>query len=188
MSNFAIISIDSVVRINDTEFKISEYLDHAGKVYDATKKLHSKMLTNWNEIGVILINIKSAFGDNLKGFGAAVQGSPLGKMSRQDRTAAIKIASNWTKVQTLNKDGALDNLGLSAIVKRLDKAEGKGGAGVRKMDQVASPKGDVAAPQPKAVYQTEADLAAFVLKQISTNGLDRAAFIKALTALCKKGA
>jgi hypothetical protein len=188
MSNLAIISIDSVVRINDTEFKISEYLDHAGKVYDATKKLHSKLLTNWNEIGVILINIKSAFGDNLKGFGVAVQGSPLGKMARQDRTAAIKIASNWTKVQTLNKDGALDNLGLSAIVKRLDKAEGKGGAGVRKMDQTASPKGDEAAPQPKAVYQTEADLAAFVLEQISTNGLDRAAFIKALTALCKKGA
>jgi hypothetical protein len=107
-------------------------------------------------------------------------------MSRQDRSDAMFLATNWTKVQKLNQNGALDTLGVSAIRKRLKVAEGKAsGAGVRKMDQKTSePKAD-AAPKAEAKapkVKDEAELADLVWTLIADNGLDFAVFTKALVA------
>jgi hypothetical protein len=111
-------------------------------------------------------------------------------MSRQDRSDAMFLASNWTKVQKLNTNGVLDTLGVSAIRKRLKAAEGKAsGAGVRKEDQkAASPKGEgkaeaVVAPK----VQTEEELAGHVMALLKENGLDFTKFAKALATL-RKGA
>jgi len=137
--------------------------------------------------------LQSLFGDNKVAFGKYLEGSDLGQMSRQDRSDAMFLAANWTKVQQMNKSGALDTLGVSAIRKRLKAAEGKGsnGAGKRKEDQAVSPKGETegdAAPKAKPLaVQNEAELAAMVMQIIVDNKFNMTVFAKALAEL-RKGA
>jgi hypothetical protein len=194
MANIANVQIasDATVKVGTKSFKIADAVAHAVAIYDAMWLLQSQQLDNFKEIGSILIGLQTLFGDNKSAFGKFLEGSDLGQMSRQDRSDAMFIAANWTKVQKLNKDGVLDTLGVSAIRKRLKAAEGKAsGAGVRKADQKAgSPKGegkgDVVAvePKPKAL-QTEEELADHVLLLLKENGLDFFKFAKALTAKVK---
>ena len=192
MANIANVQIaaDATVKVGKKSFSISDAVKHAAAVYDNLWLLQATMLDGYREIGEILLGLQSLFGDNKVAFGKFLEGSELGAMSRQDRSDAMFLASNWTKVQKLNKSGALDTLGVSAIRKRLKVAEGKAsGAGVRKADQkVASPKGEteaVVAVEPKV--QTEEELAAHVMAMLQSNGLDFTKFAKALATL-RKGA
>jgi hypothetical protein len=154
--------------------------------------MQEQMLDHYREIGTILLGLQALFADNRKAFGQYLAGTDLGSMSFQDRSDAMFLAANWTKVQKLNKDGALDTLGVSAIRKRIKAAEGKAsnGAGKRKMDQNVSPKGEgEAAPKAEAKapkVQNETELADLVWTLIADNGLDFAAFTKALMAKRKK--
>ena len=189
MANIANVTIasDATVKVGKKSFSISDAVKHAAAVYDNLWLLQATMLDSYREIGEILLGLQSLFGDNRVAFGKFLEGSELGAMSRQDRSDAMFLASNWAKVQKLNKSGALDTLGVSAIRKRLKAAEGKG-AGVRKADQkAASPKGEsteaVAAPK----VQTEEELAAHVMAMLQSNGLDFTKFAKALATL-RKGA
>lgn len=194
MANIANITIasDATVKVGKKSFKLDDAVKHAVAIYDAMWLLQSQMLDNYREIGEILLGLQSLFADNKTAFGKFLEGSDLGQMSRQDRSDAMFLAANWTKVQKLNVNGTLDTLGVSAIRKRLKAAEGKAtGAGVRKADQKAgSPKGegngDVVAvePKPKAL-QTEEELADHVLLLLKENGLDFFKFAKALTAKVK---
>ena len=195
MSNIANVQIasDATVKVGKTSYTLDAAVKHASSVYDAMWLVQEQMLDHYREIGTILIGIQSLFGGNDKAFGKFLAGSDLGAMSRQDRSDAMFLASNWTKVQKLNTAGALDTLGVSAIRKRLKAAEGKAnGAGVRKADQKsASPKGGDVAAEAQAVavpsVKTEADLADLVWTLIADNGLDFAVFAKALAAK-RKGA
>lgn len=190
MANIAnvVISSDSVVMVGKKKFTLDAAVKHAVAVYDAMWLLQEQMLGHYKEIGEILLGLQSLFGDNKVAFGKYLEGSDLGQMSRQDRSDAMFLASNWTKVQQLNKNGALDTLGVSAIRKRLKAAEGKAsGAGKRKEDQVASPKGEGeaegSAPKAKPLaVQTEAELAAMVMQIIVDNNFSMAVFAKALVA------
>jgi len=190
MANIANVQIaaDATVKVGKKSFSISDAVKHAAAVYDNLWLLQATMLDGYREIGEILLGLQSLFGDNKVAFGKFLEGSELGAMSRQDRSDAMFLASNWTKVQKMNKSGALDTLGVSAIRKRLKVAEGKG-AGVRKADQKASPKGEgteaVVAIEPKV--QTEEELAAHVMAMLQSNGLDFTKFAKALATL-RKGA
>lgn len=193
MSNIANVQIasDATVKVGKTSYTLDAAVKHASSVYDAMWLVQEQMLDHYREIGNILIGIQSLFGGNDKAFGKFLAGSDLGAMSRQDRSDAMFLASNWTKVQKLNTAGALDTLGVSAIRKRLKAAEGKAsGAGVRKADQKAAPKGEAGA-EPKAEVvpsvKTEAELADMVWTLIADNGLDFAVFAKALAAK-RKGA
>jgi hypothetical protein len=191
MSNIANVQIasDATVKVGKTSYTLDAAVKHASSVYDAMWLVQEQMLDHYREIGNILIGIQSLFGGNDKSFGQFLAGSDLGAMSRQDRSDAMFLASNWTKVQKLNKAGALDTLGVSAIRKRLKAAEGKAsGAGVRKADQKAAPKGK-AETEASVVpsVKTEADLAEMVWTLIADNGLDFAVFAKALAAK-RKGA
>ena len=192
MANIANVTIasDATVKVGKKSFTISDAVKHAAAVYDNLWLMQASMLDSYKEIGEILLGLQSLFGDNKVAFGKFLEGSELGAMSRQDRSDAMFLASNWTKVQKLNKAGALDTLGVSAIRKRLKAAEGKAsGAGVRKADQKASPKGEgteaVVAVEPKV--QTEEELAAHVMALLQSNGLDFTKFAKALATL-RKGA
>ena len=194
MSNIANVQIasDATVKVGKTSYTLDAAVKHASSVYDAMWLVQEQMLDHYREIGNILIGIQSLFGGNDKAFGKFLAGSDLGAMSRQDRSDAMFLASNWTKVQKLNTAGALDTLGVSAIRKRLKAAEGKAnGAGVRKADQKAtSPKGKAEADVEASVVpsvKTEADLADLVWTLIAENGLDFAVFAKALAAK-RKGA
>lgn len=192
MANIANVTIasDATVKVGKKSFKLDDAVKHAVAIYDSMWLLQSQMLDNYREIGEILLGLQSLFGDNDKTYGKFLAGSPLGAMSRQDRSDAMFIAANWTKVQKLNTNGILDTLGVSAIRKRLKAAEGKAsGAGVRKADQKASPKGEgteaVAAVETK--FQTEEEFAAYVMAMLKSNGLDFNLFAKTLATL-RKGA
>lgn len=190
MSNIAnvVIAADATVKVGKKSFTIAEAIKHASAVYDTMWLAQEQMLEHYREIGTILLGLQTLFADNRKAFGQYLAGTDLASMSTQDRSDAMFLAANWTKVQKLNKTGALDTLGVSAIRKRLKAAEGKAsnGAGVRKMDQKASPKGEgEAAPKAEAKapkVQNEAELADLVWTLIADNGLDFAAFTKALMA------
>lgn len=189
MANIAnvVIASDSVVMVGKKKFTLDAAVKHAVAVYDAMWLLQEKQLGHYKEIGEILLGLQSLFGDNKVAFGKYLEGSDLGQMSRQDRSDAMFLAANWTKVQKLNQNGALDTLGVSAIRKRLKAAEGKAsGAGVRKADQKSSPKGEAAAEpkaEPKAPkVKDEAELADLVWTLIADNNLDFAVFTKALIA------
>lgn len=193
MANIAnvVIASDSVVMVGKKKFTLDAAVKHAVAVYDAMWLLQEKQLGHYKEIGEILLGLQSLFGDNKVAFGKYLEGSDLGQMSRQDRSDAMFLAANWTKVQQMNKSGALDTLGVSAIRKRLKAAEGKvsNGAGKRKEDQAVSPKGE-AEGDPKAkplTVQNEAELAAHVMDILKDNGLDFVKFAKALAEL-RKGA
>lgn len=195
MANIAnvVIASDSVVMVVKKKFTLDAAVKHAVAVYDAMWLLQEKQLGHYKEIGEILLGLQSLFGDNKVAFGKYLEGSDLGQMSRQDRSDAMFLAANWTKVQQMNKSGALDTLGVSAIRKRLKAAEGKGsnGAGKRKGDQVTSPKGETegdAAPKAKPLaIQNEAELAAHVMTILKDSGMDFVKFAKALAEL-RKGA
>ena len=189
MANIAnvVIASDTVVMVGKKKFTLDAAVKHAVAVYDAMWLLQEKQLGHYKEIGEILLGLQSLFGDNKVAFGKYLEGSDLGQMSRQDRSDAMFLAANWTKVQKLNQNGALDTLGVSAIRKRLKAAEGKvSGAGVRKADQKSSPKGEAAAEpkaEPKAPkVKDEAELADLVWTLIADNNLDFAVFTKALVA------
>jgi hypothetical protein len=193
MSNIAnvVIAADATVKVGKKSFTIAEAIKHASAVYDTMWLMQEQMLDHYREIGTILLGLQALFADNRKAFGQYLAGTDLGSMSFQDRSDAMFLAANWTKVQKLNKDGALDTLGVSAIRKRIKAAEGKAsnGAGVRKMDQKsAEPKAEVApkaeAKAPKV--QNETELADLVWTLIADNNLDFAAFTKALMAKRKK--
>lgn len=189
MSNIAnvVIAADATVKVGKKSFTIAEAIKHASSIYDTMWLMQEQMLDHYREIGTILIGLQTLFGDNKVAFGKFLEGSDLGQMSRQDRSDAMFLAANWTKVQKLNQNGALDTLGVSAIRKRLKVAEGKvSGAGVRKADQKSSPKGEAAA-EPKAEtkapkVKNEAELADLVWTLIADNNLDFAVFTKALVA------
>jgi hypothetical protein len=190
MSNIAnvVIAADATVKVGKKSFTIAEAIKHASAVYDTMWLMQEQMLDHYREIGTILLGLQALFADNRKAFGQYLAGTDLGSMSFQDRSDAMFLAANWTKVQKLNKDGALDTLGVSAIRKRIKAAEGKAsnGAGKRKMDQNVSPKGEgEAAPKAEAKapkVQNETELADLVWTLIADNGLDCAAFTKALMA------
>ena len=189
MANIAnvVIASDCVVMVGKKKFTLDAAVKHAVAVYDAMWLLQEKQLGHYKDIGEILLGLQSLFGDNKVAFGKYLEGSDLGQMSRQDRSDAMFLAANWTKVQKLNQNGALDTLGVSAIRKRLKAAEGKAsGAGVRKADQKSSPKGEAAAEpkaEPKAPkVKDEAELADLVWTLIADNNLDFAVFTKALVA------
>jgi hypothetical protein len=195
MSNIAnvVIAADATVKVGKKSFTIAEAIKHASAVYDTMWLMQEQMLDHYREIGTILLGLQALFADNRKAFGQYLAGTDLGSMSFQDRSDAMFLAANWTKVQKLNKDGALDTLGVSAIRKRIKAAEGKAsnGAGKRKMDQNVSPKGEgEAAPKAETAkapkVQNETELADLVWTLIADNNLDFAAFTKALMAKRKK--
>ena len=195
MANIAnvVIASDSVVMVGKKKFTLDAAVKHAVAVYDAMWLLQEKQLGHYKEIGEILLGLQSLFGDNKVAFGKYLEGSDLGQMSRQDRSDAMFLAANWTKVQQMNTNGTLETLGVSAIRKRLKAAEGKGsnGAGKRKEGQVTSPKGETegdAAPKAKPLaVQNEEELAAHVMTILKDSGMDFVKFAKALAEL-RKGA
>ena len=187
----AIASSDATFRIGKNTFTKDQAVKHGAAIYDTLWLAQESMLQCYKELGELLNGIRSIFENNDKKYGDFLSKSDLGQMSRQDRSDAQYIANNWAKIQKLNKSGALDTLGLSAIRKRLKASEGKAsnGAGVRKEDQ--APKGEAKSAtvaEPKAPkIATEAELAEFVWQAIADNALDFAAFTKALVAK-RKGA
>jgi len=185
----ASVSIDTQIHIGKAKYTMTQALEHGAAVYDKLYLLQSSTLDCYNELGLILIQTRALYKSD-KLFGQFLGKSPLGAMSRQDRSDAMFIASNWNKVQKLNDSGALDSLGVSAIRKRLkasDKPKAATSAGnVSEAKAKAEPKVDATVGQSdtkqEAKPTTANDLAKFVKAQLKEHGITQAAFNKAMKA------
>jgi hypothetical protein len=181
----AAVSIDTQIHIGKAKYTMTQALEHGAAVYDKLYLLQSSTLDCYNELGLILLQTKSLYKSD-KLFGQFLGKSPLGAMSRQDRTDAMFIAANWNKVQKLNDSGALDSLGVSAIRKRIKKAD-KPKAPVS-AGNVSEGKAKPEATDGQSVTKTEAkpvtadELAKFVKAQLKEHGITQAAFNKAMKA------
>ena len=181
----AVASEDMVIRIGKAKYTAQQSLEHGAAVYESMYDLNELMLHKHNELGMILLQHRALYKSD-KLFGKYIANTPLGCMSRYDRTDAMFIASNWDKVRKMNKDGSLDSLGVSAIRKRLKpKAKAPTSAGNVSKGK-AKPEAEAA--DGPSVTKTEAkpttanDLATFVKAQLKEHGITQTAFNKAMKA------
>jgi hypothetical protein len=178
-----VVSLDTSVSVGRKSYKLSDLIAHTAKQYDTLYLLQEEQLGLYKSIGEALLQIRALFGQNDRAFGEWIGKTDLGSMSRQDRTDAMFVAANWTKVQKLNKGGKLDSLGVSAIRKRVkaaDQPKAAAAGNTAKGKVKAQPKADA---KPEAM--TEAELAKQVMDQIKTFGLDFKTFAMALADLRK---
>jgi hypothetical protein len=192
MMKKAMISITGLVTIGKKSYALNDAMEHGAVIYDQLWVQQSVTLGYYRDLGNILLQVRSLYKDNIS-FGKFMDSSPLGCMSKQDRSDTIFIASNWIKIQKLNKNGTLDTLGVSAIRKRVkasDQPKTKVGSagnvskGKKASTAKAEPKQDnsKAIPKPK----TELDLAKLVHQIMTEAGFSKATFTKELTKLYKK--
>ena len=192
MMKKAMISITGLVTIGKKSYALNDAMEHGAVIYDQLWVQQSVTLGYYRDLGNILLQVRSLYKDNIS-FGKFMDSSPLGCMSKQDRSDTIFIASNWIKIQKLNKNGTLDTLGVSAIRKRVkasDQPKTKVGSagnvskGKKASTTKAEPKQDnsKAIPKPK----TELDLAKLVHQIMTEAGFSKATFTKELTKLYKK--
>ena len=187
-SNVAIkpvVSEDTVIRIGKAKYTAQQSLEHGAAIYDSMYELNELMLHKHNELGLILLQHRALYKSD-KLFGQYIATTPLGCMTRFDRTDAMFIAANWPKVRKMNKDGSLDALGVSAIRKRLkakDKPKAPTSAGNVSKGKA---KPEAEATDGPSITKTEAkpttanDLATFVKAQLKEHGISFADFSKAM--------
>lgn len=191
----ATVSVTGQIKLGKANYELHEAMAHGAMIYDKLYLLQEQQLDYYRELGNILIQARSLFKSD-KLFCQYLAKSDLGSMSRQDRSDAMFIAANWTTVQKLNKNGALESLGVSAIRKRCKAAEapkkpssaGNVSKGKAAAQKDTSPKGEptVGSSDTKpTVFQTEDELAKFVAEMLKANGLNKVQFTKALTKAVK---
>jgi hypothetical protein len=181
----ATVSVDSQIHVGKATFTLTQALEHGAAMYDQLYLLQSSTLDCYNELGLILIQTRALYKSD-KLFGQFLGKSPLGAMSRQDRSDAMFIAANWTKVQKMNNSGELDSLGVSAIRKRLKAAAkpkattsaGNVSEGKAKPEATDGPSDTKTEAKPI----TAADLAKQVKILMKEHGITQAAFNKAMKA------
>ena len=187
-SNVAIkpvVSEDTVIRIGKAKYTAQQSLEHGAAIYDSMYELNELMLHKHNELGLILLQHRALYKSD-KLFGQYIATTPLGCMTRFDRSDAMFIAANWPKVRKMNKDGSLDALGVSAIRKRLkakDKPKaptsaGNVSKGKDKPEAEATDGPSITKPSAKQV--TADDLAKFVKAKLDEYGISFADFSKAM--------
>ena len=184
----AVASEDMVIRIGKAKYTAQQSLEHGAAVYESMYDLNELMLHKHNELGMILLQHRALYKSD-KLFGKYIANTPLGCMSRFDRTDAMFIASNWDKVRKMNKDGSLDSLGVSAIRKRLNPKKAKPDATTSAGNvSKGNAKPEAEATDGPSVTKTEAkpttanDLATFVKAQLKEHGITQTAFNKAMKA------
>jgi len=183
----AVVSEDTVIRIGKAKYTAQQSLEHGAAVYESMYDLNELMLHKHNELGMILLQHRALYKSD-KLFGKYIANTPLGCMSRYDRTDAMFIASNWDKVRKMNKDGSLDSLGVSAIRKRLkakDKPKaptsaGNVSKGKDKPEAEAEATDGLSITKPSAKQVTADDLAKFVKAKLDEYGISFADFSKAM--------
>jgi len=180
----AVVSEDTVIRIGKAKYTAQQSLEHGAAVYESMYDLNELMLHKHNELGMILLQHRALYKSD-KLFGKYIANTPLGCMSRYDRTDAMFIASNWDKVRKMNKDGSLDSLGVSAIRKRLKPKKSEAPTSAGNVSKGKS-KPEAEATDGPSITKTEAkpltakDLATDVKAKLKLHGISFADFSKAM--------
>ena len=195
------VTLDSKFTVGRKSYTLTAGINHAIACYDKLYLLQEEQLDMYRELGNILLQIEALFGGNKTAYGSFIAKSDLTNdtISSADKYDAKWIATHWTKVQKLNKDGKLSALGVSSIRKIVLEAHPE----LRKKPK-ASSAGNTSKGKPKAspeasqeprvlkntVFQTviakdEKELAEQVFDALEAGGFKRAEFAKELAKLFK---
>jgi len=164
------INIDASVTLNGKTYTQRDAAAHVLAVYDAMHLRNEEQLAGYFQIGSLMIQIESFCGGDRKKMGERITALGLDVISAPDRSDAKFVATHWAEVQKMQKAGQIEGLGVSAIRKRLRKAQdAKAGQDNGKGAQTVSAEA----------------LAETVAKTIKKHGLDVKAFTIALAAALK---
>ena len=206
------VSLNNTFKLGRKSFTVKEAIQHGchvhDKIYLLTEDWKANALPLHRELGNIIIQIKGLFGGNKKAYGSFIATTDFNNdvISSADKYDAEWIATHWTKVQSLNKSGRLNALGVSSIrkivleaypeLRKKPKDEKPASAGnTSKGKPKASPEvtmaGNEVAEIKNTVFQTvvaknEKELAEQVFDQMQAKGFDRLKFSRAFNALFKK--
>lgn len=205
------VTLNSTFKLGRKSYTMKDGIQQAVACYDQLYLLQEDMLKNYRELGNILLQIEALFLGNKKAYGSFIATTDLNNeaVSSADKYDAKWIATHWTKVQKLNKDGKLNSLGVSSIrkivleahpeLRKKPKADKPASAG---NTSKGKPKGSTATAAGNSqerieevvkntVFETvvaknEKELAEQVFDQMQTQGFDRLKFSRAFNALFKK--
>lgn len=175
---------------------LGEAIDHQATVYKSLVKQRKGQLEKLKGIGEVLIELRSVSGASDKDYGKLVSKTPLGVMSRQDRSDAMWLATEWQSITKFMKDMDMSSASAAYLRQQMRKASKP----KAEADDVESTEGSKSTDegstvtQPKADKQsddasvevstaTEAEFAKSMADIAKAEGLDIAKVIAALQAL-----
>jgi len=175
---------------------LGEAIDHQASVYKSLVKQRKGQLEKLKGIGEVLIELRSVSGASDKDYGKLVSKTPLGVMSRQDRSDAMWLATEWQSITKFMKDMDMSSASAAYLRQQMRKASKP----KAEADDVESTEGSQSTAegstvtQPKADKQsddasvevstaTEAEFAKSMADIAKAEGLDLAKVIAALQAL-----
>jgi hypothetical protein len=128
---------------------IAEQIDAQVKVYRSIKKQAKANLERLMQIGKLLNELRSYFKSDVQ-YGQFLQKTELSTMSRQDRSDAQWLATNWTLVQDQMKKLDISSSSASYL-RQLLRSNGQTKSDVSvEPSTVTQPKVETAVTQPKA--------------------------------------
>jgi hypothetical protein len=175
---------------------LGEAIDHQATVYKGLVKQRKGQLEKLKGIGEVLIELRSVSGASDKDYGKLVSKTPLGVMSRQDRSDAMWLATEWQSIEKFMKDMDMSSASAAYLRQQMRKASKP----KAEADDVESTEGSKSTDegstvkQPKADKQsddasvevstaTETEFAQSMADIAKAEGLDLAKVIAALQAL-----
>ena len=102
---------------------LGEAIDQQATVYKSLVKQRKNQLEKLKGIGEVLIELRSVSGASDKDYGKLVSKTPLGVMSRQDRSDAMWLAESWTLVQKYMKDMDMSSGSAAYLRQQIRKSE-----------------------------------------------------------------
>jgi hypothetical protein len=171
---------------------LGDALEHQATVYKSLVKQRQGNLAKLKAIGEVLLELRSISGASDKDYGKLVSKTPLGIMSRQDRSDAMWLAENWTEVQAFIKEMDISSASADYLRKKIrqsKKTESTQSDEVTGTDSEESSEATVGSPSQKSDEVTEIasidvdseeSFAASIKAIASQQGLDLAKVVAAL--------
>jgi hypothetical protein len=132
---------------------LGEAIDHQATVYKSLVKQRKGQLEKLKGIGEVLIELRSVSGASDKDYGKLVSKTPLGVMSRQDRSDAMWLATEWQSITKFMKDMDMSSASAAYLRQQMRKASKP----KAEADDVESTEGSKSTDEPSTVKQPKAD-------------------------------
>jgi hypothetical protein len=132
---------------------LGEAIDHQATVYKSLVKQRKGQLEKLKGIGEVLIELRSVSGASDKDYGKLVSKTPLGVMSRQDRSDAMWLATEWQSIEKFMKDMDMSSASAAYLRQQMRKASKP----KAEADDVESTEGSKSTDEPSTVKQPKAD-------------------------------
>jgi hypothetical protein len=132
---------------------LGEAIDHQATVYKSLVKQRKGQLEKLKGIGEVLIELRSVSGASDKDYGKLVSKTPLGVMSRQDRSDAMWLATEWQSIEKFMKDMDMSSASAAYLRQQMRKASKP----KAEADDAESTEGSKSTDEPSTVKQPKAD-------------------------------